>query len=77
MWDHVVMYGHVIMLGHVIGHVVLIRVKDHVMSHVLLSQGHVPASQGHVGESSSSLFGYSLALGVGWVGLGVSRSIPS
>ena len=51
------------MYGHVTGHVVLIRVKDHVMSHVLLSQGHVPISQGHMGESLSSLFDYSLALG--------------
>ena len=60
-----VVYRHVIMFGHVIGHVVLMWVRDHVMSHVLLSQGHVPVSPGHVEESSSLLFGYSLALGAG------------
>jgi len=59
-----------IVFGHVIGHMVLIWVRDHVMSHVL-------PSQGHVGESSSSLFGYSLALGADWVDLGFSHSIPS
>jgi len=65
------------MLGHVIGHVVLKLVRDHVMRHVIGSQGHVPVSPGYVEESSSSLFGYSWALGVGWVDLGVSRVIPS
>jgi len=54
-----------IVLDHVIGHVVLVWVRDHVMSHVLPSQGHVPSSLGHVGESSSSRFGCSLALGAG------------
>ena len=54
MWGHMVVYGHVIMLGHVIGHVVLIWVKDHMIS-------HMPFSQDQVGESLSSLFGYSLA----------------
>ena len=49
------------MFGHVTGHVVLMQVRDHVMSHVLLSQGHVPVSQGYMGQSSSSLFGYSWA----------------
>jgi len=52
-----------IVLGHVIGHVILIWVRDHVISHMFPSQGHVPVSQGHVGESLSLLFGYSLALG--------------
>ena len=80
--DHVMSHvlpsqGHVPVLGHVIGHVVLIWVRDHVMSHVLPSQGHVPVSPGHVEESSSSLFGYSWALGVGWVNLGVLCVIPS
>ena len=65
------------MSGHVIGHVVLKPVRDHVMRHVIGSQGHVVLSQGHVRESSSSLFGYSLALGADWVDLGFSRSIPS
>ena len=65
------------MFGHVIGHVVLVWVRDHVISHVLLSQGHVPVSPGHMEESSFSLFGYSWALGVGWVDLGVLRAIPS
>ena len=46
------------MFGHVIGHVVLMWVRDHVMSHVLPSQGHVE-------EPSSLLFGYSWALGGG------------
>ena len=38
---HVVVYGHMIMLGHVIGHVMLRPVRDHVMCHVIVSQGHV------------------------------------
>ena len=59
------MYRHVIVFGHVIGHVVLMWVKDHVMSYMLPSQGHVPSSQGHVGESLFLLFGYSWALGAG------------
>ena len=65
------------MFGHVTGHVVLMWVQNHVMSHVLLSQGHVPISQGHVGQSSSSLFGYSWALGADLVDLEVSHPIPS
>jgi len=67
----------VIVFGHMTGHMVLMLVKDHVMSHMLPSQGHVPVSQCHVGESLSSLFGYSLALGVDLVDLGVSHLIPS
>ena len=59
VWGHVVVYRYVIVFGHVIGHMVLIWVRGHVMSHVLPSQGHVPVSPGHVEESSSSLFGYS------------------
>ena len=72
-----VMYRHVIVFGHVIGHMVLIWVRDHVMSHVLPSQGHMPSSQGHVGESSFSQLGCNLALGAGWVDLGVVHAIPS
>ena len=59
-----------VVFGHVTGHMVLIQVRGHVMSHVL-------PSQGHMGESLSSLFGYSLALGGDLVDLGVSRLIPS
>ena len=69
------MSGH--MSGHMVGHVVLMRVRDHMVSHMLSSQGHMPISQGHVGESSSLLFGYSLALGVDLVGLEVLHPIPS
>ena len=60
------MSGHVIVFGHVFGHVTWEVLGD-----------HVPVSQDHVGVSSSSLSGYSLALGLGWVDLGVSRVIPS
>jgi len=60
----------VVMFGHVTGHVMLKQVRDHVMS-------HMPISQGYVGESSSSLFGYSLALEADLVDLGVSCPIPS
>ena len=49
----------------------------HVMGHMMFSWDHVPVSQDHVGVSSSLLSGYSLALGLGWVDLGVSRMIPS
>ncbi len=63
--------------GHVPGHVRLGLVRDHVVDHVPPSQDHVPSSQDHVGESSPSLFGYSLVLGADWVDLGVSRSILS
>ena len=66
-----------IVFGHVTGHMVPMQVRDHVMSHVLLFQGHVPVSQDHVGESLSLLFGCSLALGVDLVDLGVLHSIPS
>jgi len=48
-----------------------------MMGHMISSWDHVPISQDHVGVSSSSLSGYSLALGLGWVDLGVSRMIPS
>ena len=65
------------MFGHVIGYVIQELVRDHVMSHVIPSQGHVPISQGHMGEFLSSLFGCNLALGSGWVDLGLSRAIPS
>ena len=41
---HVVVYGLVIMLGHVIGHVVPRPVRDHMMCHVIVSQGHMPGS---------------------------------
>ena len=66
-----------VVFGHMTGHVVLIWVRDHMMSQVLPSQGHVPVSQGHVGESLSSLFGYSLALGADLVDLEVLCLIPS
>jgi len=56
---------------------VLIQVRDHVISHMLPSQGHMPVSQGHMEKSSSLLFGYSLALGADRVDLGVSHLIPS
>jgi len=73
--------GHVIVFGHVFGYVTWKAQGDHVMHHVtgqvIVSQGHVPASLGLVGESSSSLSGYSWALGLGWVNLGVSHAIPS
>jgi len=49
----------------------------HMVGQVIASQGHMPASQGHVGESSFLLSGYNLALGPGWVDLGVSHVIPS
>ena len=65
------------MFGHVTGHMVLMQVRDHVIRHMLPSQGHVPISQGHMGKSLSSLFGYSLALGVDLVDLEVSCLIPS
>jgi len=52
-----------VMFEHVTGHIVLIQVRDHMMSHVLPSQGHVSISQGHMGESLPSLFGCNLALG--------------
>jgi len=59
----------VIVFGHVVGHVTWKVQGDHmmchVMDHVIASQGHVPASLDHVVESSSSLSGYSLALGPG------------
>ena len=48
-----------------------------MVGHVTDSQGHVPVSQDHMGEFSSSLFGCNLALGSGWVDLGLSRVIPS
>ena len=73
--------GHVVMLGHMFGHVTWKVQGDHmmghVMGHVMGSQGHMPASQGHIGESLFSLFDYNLALGSGWVDLGVSCVIPS
>jgi len=43
----------------------------------MFSWDHVPVSQDHVGVSSSSLSGYNLALGRGWVDLVVSCMIPS
>jgi len=69
--------GHVLVYSHVYGHVLLRLVRDHVIHHVSLSQGHVPDSQDHVGESSSSLSGYNLALGSGRVDLGRLCAIPS
>ena len=66
-----------VVFGHVTGHVVLMRVRDHVIHHMLPSQGHMPISQGHMGKSLSSLFGYSLALGADLVDLEVSCLIPS
>jgi len=71
------MYGHVIVVGHVFGHVTWEVLGDHVMGHMMSSWDHVSVSQDHMGVSSSSLSGYSLALGLGWVDLGVSRMIPS
>jgi len=62
------MWGHVLVYSHVYSHVLLRLVRDHVIHHVLLSQGHVPASQDHVGDSSSSLSGCNLALGSGGLG---------
>jgi len=59
MFGHVIAWGHMIMLGHVIGHMMLKLVRDHVMSHVIVFQGHMPLSQDPMGESSSSLSGYS------------------
>jgi len=64
-WGHVVVWDHVVVWGHVVGHVVLELVGDHVIYHMPLSLDHMSSSQDHVGESSSSRFGYSLALGVG------------
>ena len=75
------MYGHVIVFGHVFGHVTWEALGDHVichvMGHMMFSWDHVPVSQDHMEVSSSLLSGYSLALGLGWVDLGVSRMIPS
>jgi len=77
----VTVYRHVIAFGHVFGHVTWKVLGDHVichvMGHMISSWDHVPVSQDHVGVSSSLLSGYSLALGLGWVDLGVSRMIPS
>ena len=74
-------YGHVIVFGHVFGHVTWEVLGDHVirhvMGHMMSSWDHVPVSQDYVGVSLSSLSGYSLALGPGWVDLEVSRMIPS
>jgi len=70
-----------IVFGHVLGHVTWEVLRDHVichvMDHMMSSWDHVLVSQGHMGVSSSLLFDYSLALGSGWVDLGVSRMIPS
>jgi len=63
--------------SHVCGHVLLRLVRDHVIRHMSLSQDHVPASQDHMGESSSLQLGCNLALGSGWVDLGLLRAIPS
>jgi len=52
-------------------------VRDHVTDHMLPFQDHVLSSQDHVGEPSSSRLGCNLALGAGWVDLGVLRAIPS
>ena len=78
--DH--MMRHVIgSQGHVVGHVTWKVLEDHVIGyvigHMISSQDHVPVSQDHVGVSSSSLSGYNSALGLGWVDLGVSRTILS
>jgi len=66
---HVIVSGHVVVLGHVFGHVTWKVQGDHVihhmMDHVIVSQGHMPASLDYMRESSSSLSGYSLALGPG------------
>jgi len=74
-------YRHVIVFGHVFGHVTWEilggHVIRHVMGHMMFSWDHVPVSQDHMGVSLSSLSGYSLALGLGWVDLGVSCMIPS
>jgi len=70
-------WGHVLVYSHVYGHVSLRLVRDHVIHHVSLSPGHVPASQDHMGESLFSLSGCNLALGSGWVDLGLLRAIPS
>jgi len=79
--DHVIMCGHVIMSGHMFGHVTWKVLGDHVIhhmiGHLMFSWDHVPVSQDHMGVSSSSLSGYSLALGLGWVDFGVSHMIPS
>jgi len=78
---HVTVSGHVIVFGHVFGHVTWEVLGDHVichvMGHMMFSWDHVPVSQDHVGASSSLLSGCSLALGLGWVDLGVSRMIPT
>ena len=75
------MYRHVIVFDHVFGHVTWKVLGDHVirpvMGHMISPWDHVSVSQDHMGVSSSSLSGYSLALGLGWVDLGVSHMIPS
>ena len=75
------MIGHVVpkpVRDHVIRHVIGSQghVLCHVMGHMMFSWDHVPVSQDHVGVSSSSLSGYNSALGLGWVDLVVSRMIP-
>jgi len=59
--------GHVIVFGHVFGHVTWEVLGDHVICYVM---GHMMFSWDHVGVSLSLLSGYSLALGLGWMGLG-------
>jgi len=68
------MFGHVIISSHMFGQVTSKVWRDHMIHHVV---DQVIVSQGHVKESLSLLSGYNLALGPGWVDLGVSQVIPS
>ena len=46
-WHVQSMEGPVIVFGHMSGHVTLKVQRDHVMDHVIASQGHVPLGSGH------------------------------
>ena len=52
------MFGHI--LGHMSDHVTQELQRDHVINHMIVSQGHVPASQGYVGKFLSLLFDYTV-----------------